>query len=806
MSIDYNSHRLFRWNEDNILLNNDTNKYSNIYLHTGSYDANNFEWQNSLCFTYKEHELNIISNSNHFLHIHDYKSLFAPYIYNQIVRNYYETIYYCNNSENKIRNILDPSKIYFYMIDSFAFSNSGHNMSVLLDQVHYIISNNIKDILILNNLENTNNFKLIKLLLPSDCIFHELEFNKIYEILNIIIIYPEGYNIYKHSNIIDNLRSIVYKNYNHIYKDCLDKNIILIKHGYKKGNPISTIKNLECDNLISYFETKGWIFINMNSIDIFKLCIYLLNAKNIVCSDGSIVYTNKLFFNKEANIFNLKDKYMYNSNFKLPNDFKKYCYITFDNYNLNINNEYIKIIDIIESNLSSFHTLDNTRLSHSSGVETYIDANRPYGSYVETFEEALEICKYNKNCKQIVYNKKTKLCYPMTLFQSNDTISNSEQKYENNDNEWISAYRYDISNSIIYNNLSVFHTLDNTRLSHTIGVQTYIDKNRPYGTYVETFEEALGVCKYNKNCKQIVYNKKTKLCFPMTLFQSNDTIPKSEQKYENNDNDWISAYRYDISIKVAIIIPTYNRFHLLKKSLESALNQTYKNIDIYITDDNSHLDILEQNKYIIEMQEKYNNIKYINNKTNNGFCKNINIALKCVTSEYNYFHILFDDDWIEPEFIETAVNIFEKYNNISFIEFNAFNHNHDRITDYTPFYSGLTNMKYFMDELTYYDDFNKCTVIRPCVSPCNRVFKNMGILFDENTIGNIDDKCLLTGSGYDFIFIYKHLKIHKNFYYSEKPLCNFLSHDGSETVRNLKIVIDNTLKGIQWCVNDYKKL
>ena len=38
---------------------------------------------------------------------------------------------------------------------------------------------------------------------------------------------------------------------------------------------------------------------------------------------------------------------------------------------------------------------------------------------------------------------------------------------------------------------------------------------------------------------------------------------------------------------ISVIIPTYNREKTLKKSIMSVLNQTYKNIEVIIIDDNS---------------------------------------------------------------------------------------------------------------------------------------------------------------------------------------------------------------------------
>lgn len=107
---------------------------------------------------------------------------------------------------------------YFYMLTPFSFSNSGHNLSIMLDFLCYITENNIKNILIYKNYKNTNNFKLINLLLPNDSNIIELELNTIYKIKNIIIIHPEFYNIFKHRDYISKIINITITTYSEMYK------------------------------------------------------------------------------------------------------------------------------------------------------------------------------------------------------------------------------------------------------------------------------------------------------------------------------------------------------------------------------------------------------------------------------------------------------------------------------------------------------------------------------------------------------------------------------------------------------------
>ena len=300
----YNNYKLFKWNHDNILYTNSNNYYSDVYLHTGSIIKQ--QWENSVCFTYLNNKLNLISNSNHFVDYVDYGKQYNTKnkIYDNIVNNYKQVLDY--NVDNDYD--FDTNKVYFYMISAFCFSNSGHDLSILLDFVNYIINNKITEILIYKDYKNTNNFKLLKLIIPEECNFIELNAGHIYKIKNIIIIYPEYYNIFKHRHLISRLIDKIKNNYGSEYKDLYNKNVVLLKTNRNK-NIMNSCSQIFCEDMLLELEKNDFKVLIPEEMDIFKMCIYLLFANKIVISTGSIIYTNKIFINNNAKIL-----YIFNGN------------------------------------------------------------------------------------------------------------------------------------------------------------------------------------------------------------------------------------------------------------------------------------------------------------------------------------------------------------------------------------------------------------------------------------------------------------------------------------------------------------
>jgi glycosyltransferase involved in cell wall biosynthesis len=102
--------------------------------------------------------------------------------------------------------------------------------------------------------------------------------------------------------------------------------------------------------------------------------------------------------------------------------------------------------------------------------------------------------------------------------------------------------------------------------------------------------------------------------------------------------------------KVSLIILCYNLELFIEKCILSAVNQTYKEIEILVIDDGSKDN---SNKVIESISRKYENIKHVK-KENEGCNKARETALQHATGDYIYF--LDGDDFIELETIESLVN------------------------------------------------------------------------------------------------------------------------------------------------------
>ena len=101
---------------------------------------------------------------------------------------------------------------------------------------------------------------------------------------------------------------------------------------------------------------------------------------------------------------------------------------------------------------------------------------------------------------------------------------------------------------------------------------------------------------------------------------------------------------------VTIGIPTYNRAALLKRSIESALNQHYQNIEVIVSDNASTDGTESVCRYY---SGKDTRLKYIHHSKNRGPTANFIDVLKNASGYF--FMWLGDDDWIDQGYVTACV-------------------------------------------------------------------------------------------------------------------------------------------------------
>ena len=107
---------------------------------------------------------------------------------------------------------------------------------------------------------------------------------------------------------------------------------------------------------------------------------------------------------------------------------------------------------------------------------------------------------------------------------------------------------------------------------------------------------------------------------------------------------------------VTVIIPTFNRFDCLFRAIESAINQTYPNIEIIVIDDNFENPKLRK-KINDAIALKYPDVKYLMPDAHLGGSVARNEGVKVATGEYIAF--LDDDDEFLPTKVEEQLKVFE---------------------------------------------------------------------------------------------------------------------------------------------------
>jgi len=111
-------------------------------------------------------------------------------------------------------------------------------------------------------------------------------------------------------------------------------------------------------------------------------------------------------------------------------------------------------------------------------------------------------------------------------------------------------------------------------------------------------------------------------------------------------------------LKVSIITPSYNQGKFIGRTIDSILNQSYKNIEYIVMDGGS-------TDETVRILKKYSNKIIWKSKKDNGQSEAINKGLKMASGEIVAF--LNSDDTYEPEAIAKVVNFFQNNPKIKWV-------------------------------------------------------------------------------------------------------------------------------------------
>ena len=221
--------------------------------------------------------------------------------------------------------------------------------------------------------------------------------------------------------------------------------------------------------------------------------------------------------------------------------------------------------------------------------------------------------------------------------------------------------------------------------------------------------------------------------------------------------------------KISIVIPTFNRAKYLMQCIDSCLNQTVA-CEIIVCDHGSSDNTPEA------VKTYGNKIKYVRRELDSGvhFCWLDGI----LHTTNDLVHINFDDDWIEPTFVEESLKLFNADVGCVFTDAKVYFEAENRYESSGFNFQNNTGI-FNSEELA---KFNYISL----TSPCAGTFRKK-ILIDNLFVGNVPfAQSSYHGVGPDILFSLMATIDYPKYGYVNKPLAIFRAHENSITIDAMK--------------------
>ena len=239
---------------------------------------------------------------------------------------------------------------------------------------------------------------------------------------------------------------------------------------------------------------------------------------------------------------------------------------------------------------------------------------------------------------------------------------------------------------------------------------------------------------------------------------------------------------------ISIVIPTYNHAKFIRKALESVINQTYKNWEAIIIDNNSTDDT---NKIINQYDDP--RIKYLKINNNGVIAKSRNLGIKEAKGEWIAF--LDSDDWWTKDKLEICFNKIDK--NVDFIH-----HASEYVFKTKSFFKkkiikGRELKKPILNDLLIGSITKGSQISNSSVIVRKNILLKIGCLNENKILVGADD--------YDTWLRIAHIT--DQFLYINKKLGYYLFHDANEQKkRDMSTAQRLAIKGFLYLFNNQQKL
>lgn len=235
---------------------------------------------------------------------------------------------------------------------------------------------------------------------------------------------------------------------------------------------------------------------------------------------------------------------------------------------------------------------------------------------------------------------------------------------------------------------------------------------------------------------------------------------------------------------VSICIPTYNGERFIKSAMESAINQTYRPLEIIVSDDASSDTTLNIIKTFITKTDIPISIFH---HEPSGIGANWNNCVK--KSSGDYIKYLFQDDLLKPDCIQSMVKLAEEDKDIGIVfskrEIIADGNPNDYekwIAQFNDLQSNWTKIENIQHGRSLLGDVNFLS------QPRNKVGEPTAVLLRKTVFDKIGYFNIELKQALDYEFWYRTFKFFKAGYI-DRELVSFRLHDQQATAQNSKTTI-----------------